>query len=163
MDCQHCEERHVPEEATFFGGAKQRLLSAFQRISNRASTSQDPSLSPRIASQIWGKVDVVGFGSFRDVKLFVGGAREWDWRETGTRHRPGVQVADCKELLKSGAETIVLSRGVHEVLQVPDATVKWLEEQGAEVIVLPTPKAVVRYNELAAAGVAVGALIHSTC
>ena len=28
------------------------------------------------------------------AKLYPGGARAWDWRETGTRHRPGIQPAD---------------------------------------------------------------------
>ncbi len=121
------------------------------------------TMSPKIESQIWGRVDVADVGSFRDAKLFVGGARGWDWRETGTRHRPGIQVADCEELLEKGATTVVLSRGVHRVLQVPAETVGWLEAQGVEVFVLPTPEAVAKYNALVAEGRPVGALIHSTC
>ena len=33
-----------------------------------------------------GKIEVEGTGTLRDAKLFPGGAREWDWRETGTEH-----------------------------------------------------------------------------
>jgi hypothetical protein len=42
-------------------------------------------------------------------------------------------------------------------------TVRQLEEQGVAVEVLDSPAAVTRYNELAAAGHSVAALIHSTC
>jgi len=34
------------------------------------------------------------------AKLFPGGLREWDWRETGTRHVPGIQHADVQELIE---------------------------------------------------------------
>jgi hypothetical protein len=99
---------------------------------------------------------------FRDAKLFPGGAREWDWTETGTHHRPGVQPADLEELLERGATTIVLSRGMLKQLRVPSATREWLEGHGIELHVLETDEAVDRYNELRKT-VAVGALIHSTC
>lgn len=119
--------------------------------------------SPRITSLSWGRVEVEGGrGPFKDVKLFPGGAREWDWNETGTRHDPGVQVADAEELVERGARAVVLSRGVNERLRVPSGTVEWLEGRGIRVHVLPTPDAVERYNELAGEQ-AVGALIHSTC
>lgn len=119
--------------------------------------------SPRVTSLSWGRIEVEGRrGPFKDVKLYPGGAREWDWNETGTRHDPGVQVADAEELVEHGARTVVLSRGVNERLRVPGATVAWLERRGVRVHVLPTPDAVERYNELASEE-AVGALIHSTC
>jgi hypothetical protein len=118
--------------------------------------------SPRVASFVWGRVDVDGRGTFKDVKLFPGGCREWDWDETGTRHSPGVQVGDVEEIVAAGAEVVVLSRGVHQQLQVPAETVEWLQAQGITVHVLQTERAIERYNELAAT-VRVGALIHSTC
>ena len=119
--------------------------------------------SPKVASQEWGQITLVGGARFKDAKLFPGGAREWDWGETGTRHEPGIQVTDTLELLEAGAETVVLSRGVHERLQVPDATIAFLEAQGVDVIALQTEAAVARYNELVEQGIRVGALLHSTC
>ncbi len=38
----------------------------------------------------------------------MGGGREWDWDETGTRHSPGNQPAD-EEFLAHGATAVVLS------------------------------------------------------
>jgi hypothetical protein len=118
--------------------------------------------SPRIDSVSWGRLDVAGHGSFKDAKLFPGGAREWDWRETGTGHSPGIQAADVEELLDHGARVVVLSRGMLRRLQVPATTLRDLEARGVTVHVLPTKKAVALYNELAG-GEAVGGLFHSTC
>ena len=50
--------------------------------------------SPRIMALAWGRIEVEGDGTFRDAKLFPGGAPEWDWRETGTEHMPGIQPTD---------------------------------------------------------------------
>lgn len=57
----------------------------------------------------------------------------------------------------------MLSKGQQEALRVPGETLAWLEAQGVAVEVLDSQAAVGRYNELADAGEAVGALLHSTC
>jgi hypothetical protein len=93
---------------------------------------------------------------------YPGGGREWDWSETGTRHVPGVQPADVEELLARGATTVVLSRGMHLVLEVDPRTVELLESRAITVHIAETTEAVKIYNELAEAG-PVGALFHSTC
>jgi hypothetical protein len=46
--------------------------------------------SPRILDTGWGRIRIDGHGTFKDAKLYPGGARAWDWNETGTRHKPGV-------------------------------------------------------------------------
>jgi hypothetical protein len=51
-----------------------------------AAVSEDPTRSPRILAIAWGRIDVEGLGVAKDVKLYPGGGREWDWSETGTRH-----------------------------------------------------------------------------
>ncbi|MDX1658633.1 MAG: Mth938-like domain-containing protein [Nitriliruptorales bacterium] len=118
--------------------------------------------APAISDLSWGSIDTDA-GSFRDAKLWPGGGRNWDWNETGTHHSPGVQTDDVEELVDNGAEIVVLGRGQQQRLEVPDATVAWLEERGVEVEVLESSAAVERYNELASDGRAVGALIHTTC
>ena len=107
-------------------------------------------------------VRVDGHGTAKDAKLYPGGARAWDWVETGTRHRPGIQPADVAELVEHGATTVILSRGVLRMLGVCPETLRQLEDQGIAVEVLPTPEAVEAYNRLAATR-PVGVLIHSTC
>lgn len=124
--------------------------------------SADPPKSPSVDHFEWGRISVAAYGTFKDVKLWPGGARTWDWDETGTRHEPGVQIADVEELVERGAELIVLSRGVHLRLKVPAETLAYLRARGIGVEVLQSEDAVARYN-LLAADRKVGALIHSTC
>jgi hypothetical protein len=66
--------------------------------------------SPRITHLVWGEIEVEGLPRTRDMKLWPGGGRPWDWRETATHHVPGIQVADVEELLENGARIIVLTR-----------------------------------------------------
>uniref|UniRef100_A0A3Q3MK57 Adipogenesis associated, Mth938 domain containing n=1 Tax=Labrus bergylta TaxID=56723 RepID=A0A3Q3MK57_9LABR len=41
--------------------------------------------SPEIASLSWGHMKVKGCSSsYKDCKVWPGGSRAWDWRETGT-------------------------------------------------------------------------------
>ncbi len=121
-----------------------------------------PGQSPIITQLSWGSVETDA-GTFRDAKLWPGGARGWDWNETGTDHVPGVQPTDVDELLGNGAEVVVVGRGQQGRLEVMDETLSRIEEQGASAEILKTQQAIERYNELAQQGVAVGALIHSTC
>ena len=118
--------------------------------------------SPRIASCQWGRVSIDGHGTVKDAKLYPGGARAWDWRETGTRHDPGIQPADIIEIIEHGAETVVLSTGVLRMLRVSPETLTVLQERGIRVHVVPTGEAVTTYNLLRETE-RVGALINSTC
>jgi hypothetical protein len=99
---------------------------------------------------------------YKDAKLFPGGSGDWNWRETGTAHRPGIQVTDVEELLDHGAKVVVLSRGMAECLHVPRETLDFLQERQIPVHVLPTQHAVALYNKLAQTE-AVGGLFHTTC
>lgn len=121
------------------------------------------NLSPKITHLSWGQIQVVGQSTpFKDAKVFPGGAREWDWNETGTHHVPGIQPADVQELLENGAEVIVLSKGMNERLQVASETLELLREKDVPVHVLQTEEAVQEFNKLSQ-GRPVGGLFHSTC
>lgn len=122
----------------------------------------DQTVSPKIESIEWGQVQTSDGNQYKDVKLFPGGSRAWDWNETGTHHTPGIQPADVDELLEHGAETIVLSQGFHERLQVRNGTEKMLRDKGIDFFILETGKAAEKYNELCG-NQNVAALIHSTC
>lgn len=123
----------------------------------------DTARPPRIEHVSWGHLRVAGLGEGKDFKLWPGGGRPWDWRETGTRHVPGIQPADVEELLTHGARVVVLSRGMWRALQTQRATLELLRERGVEIRQAETSEAVRIYNELAARGEAVGGLFHSTC
>jgi hypothetical protein len=119
------------------------------------------SNSPRISHLSWGHIEVEGHPSFKDAKIFPGGAREWDWRETRTRHVPGIQPADVQELIEHGARAVVLSTGIWQ-LQVCPETLELLAENEIPVEVLQTEHAVERFNVLRE-NMPVGGLFHSTC
>lgn len=117
--------------------------------------------SPKIESLSWGHIQVSNH-NYKDVKIYPGGARTWDWTETGTHHVPGIQIADVEELLEHGATVIILSKGMNERLQTAKETEAYLNKNEIEYHILETKQAVKRYNKLRNSH-AVGALIHSTC
>ena len=123
--------------------------------------SEQPT-SPRIVGLSWGQIEVEGGMRFKDAKLYPGGSREWDWRETGTEHIPGIQPADVEELLQKGARRVVLSKGIYRRLQVCPETLRMLRSEGVEVDILETKEAVRRYNAIRQRE-PVGGLFHSTC
>ena len=118
--------------------------------------------SPAIIKHSWGEIIVEEFPPFKDVKLFPGGARVWDWNETGTSHSAGIQSSDVEELIEHDAQVIILSRGVMGRLKVNQRTIQLLEKRGVEIHIHRTAKAIKVYNELRENNL-IGALIHSTC
>jgi hypothetical protein len=99
---------------------------------------------------------------FKDAKLFSGGAREWDWSETGTDHVPGIRPTDVEELLEHGAKVIVLSKGINECLQICTETLEMLDHKGIKFYILQSEQAVRLYNQLRETELVAG-LFHSTC
>jgi hypothetical protein len=96
--------------------------------------TEQKARSPEITHLSWGRLEVEGQDSpFKDAKLFPGGAREWDWNETGTNHEPGIQPAEVEELLEHGATAVVLGRGFYERLQVRRETLQKLEKRSVPV------------------------------
>lgn len=119
-----------------------------------------------IADISWGRIEIRHgdrLRAFRDCKLWPTGAKDWDWRLTGTHHQPGIQPADIAELLEHQLEIIILSRGMHLVLQTCPETLRELDAAGIEARVEETRAGAALFNELARAGRRVAGLFHSTC
>lgn len=74
--------------------------------------------------------------------LFPGGAHGWDWCESRTGHRAGVQPGAVAELVDRGARHLVLATGVLGLLRIAPGTMAFLEREGVVVDVLRTPAAV---------------------
>eukprot|EP01114_Cavostelium_apophysatum_P000225 TRINITY_DN10222_c0_g1_i1.p1 TRINITY_DN10222_c0_g1~~TRINITY_DN10222_c0_g1_i1.p1 ORF type:complete len:125 (-),score=9.27 TRINITY_DN10222_c0_g1_i1:25-399(-) len=123
------------------------------------------SAGPRVISISWGVMIVEHNGQrsqFKDCKLWPGNAVTWDWNETGTKHKPGTQIADVLPMIGS-VDAVVLSRGMKMVLQVQQATVDFLRDKGITVHVEQTERAVEIYNQMNDSGQRVGGVFHSTC
>ncbi len=125
--------------------------------------SNDENKSPYISHISWGHMEVDGVGVGKDFKLWPGGGRQWDWRETDTHHVPGIQPTDIEELLDNGCQTVVLSRGMLLMLQTRRETLDLLDERNIPVHIAETKAAAKIYNDLVSSGEAVGGLFHSTC
>lgn len=122
----------------------------------------EPAPTPLIEHLSWGRIEVAGQPPFKDAKIYPGGAREWDWRETGTHHKPGIQPADVEELLRHGARVVVLSQGIWRRLHVCPKTLALLADRSVDVRVLQTEEAAKCFNRLCRLA-PVGGLFHSTC
>jgi hypothetical protein len=120
-------------------------------------------LSPHINQLSWGHIEVEGLGTGKDFKLYPGGGRAWDWGETNTRHVPGIQPVDVKELVEHKAKVVILSRGILLRLQICPETTLYLENAGIEFHIMETKLGAELYNHLAEQNIAVGGLFHSTC
>lgn len=118
--------------------------------------------SPLVTHLSWGRMEVEGLPPEKDFVLYPGGGRGWDWGEHGTRHEPGIQPADVRELLDRGCTAAVLSRGMELRLHTMPEALRLLRDAGVEVHVEETTAAVALYNRLAATE-RVGGLFHSTC
>lgn len=115
-----------------------------------------------VSSFRWGQIVVSADRTFKDVRLFPGGAEEWDWGKTGTRHDPGIQIADVEDLLATNPDIVILSRGVDLVLRVPQQTIDFVRGHVREVLVLQSEEAIGEYNKRIR-NERVVALVHSTC
>ncbi|MFP3913884.1 MAG: MTH938/NDUFAF3 family protein [Actinomycetota bacterium] len=110
----------------------------------------------------WGSIETE-VGRFRDAKLWPGGGRGWDWRETGTRHDPGILAADVEELIGHGAHKVILGCGQRGRLGVAEEAEAALRAAGVPWEIYESGEAIERYNRAAARAEPVGALIHTTC
>ena len=124
---------------------------------------------PRIVSLEWGQI-VVKIGQdqkvYKDCRIWPTGSDSWDWNRTGTRHFPGIQFMDFKDLLEKfpKTEVIILSKGMDNILHTSSETLISLEKiyPLINVYVLNTREAVDYYNQLSATKQIIG-LFHSTC
>jgi len=120
---------------------------------------------PTITDIKWGKITVEQDGKqqqYNDCKLWPQQSKEWNWRETNTHHRPGIQVADIKEFIDK-VDVVILTRGMDLVLQVAPETIEFLKNIKKEYHVGETKKMVQLYNTLTQQGKRVGGVFHSTC
>ena len=125
-----------------------------------------PAVDGPITHVSWGRMEVVLGGrthTFKDCKVWPGGAVEWDWKLTGTHHVPGTLPADVEDLLARGIEELVLSCGMLLALHTSPETEELLRAQGIPYHVEETRRAVALFNRLWSAGRKVGGVFHSTC
>ncbi len=71
-----------------------------------------------------------------------------------------VGLAEIEGLLKEGPDVLIIGTGYDDMVRVEEEI---LAMSAVQILPLPTPQAVRRYNELRREGKRVAAIIHSTC
>ncbi|AYV84769.1 MAG: hypothetical protein Hyperionvirus38_7 [Hyperionvirus sp.] len=121
-------------------------------------------MGPKIDSCERGVIKV-GEAVYVDCKMYPSGSVEWDWKLTGTRHKPGIQLADLigiKEFEDKNC-VIVLSTGMDRALEISPEVVEYFKENKREYYIAETREAVRMYNKLIECDRLVVGLFHSNC
>jgi hypothetical protein len=117
----------------------------------------------RITHLSWGRIEVEGGRTCKDAKLWPGGVREWDWNETGTRHRPGFSLRMSRNSWSTGPRWWCYPEASSKHCRFcPETLELLLKNKGIPAHVLQTEGAVRLHNELAEKQRVAG-LFHSTC
>ena len=117
------------------------------------------------------KFDSTSFGSvtidgkrYSDVLVIEGKVmprkRDLLRKVFGTSHK--ISEDEAGQLLKGAPQVVIIGSGQSGVLEVDESIRKELSQK-AELIILQTPGAIKKFNELACLGKKVNALIHTTC
>ena len=119
-----------------------------------------------IEEYAFGRMTVAGEEHGKDLIVFGAGVRgEEEQAEGGwwRREGHGLHPEDLGSV-REARPVVVIGRGAYGRLEVPPATISWLEDLGIQVVLCATTaEAVERYNERAAAGDRVAGAFHLTC
>lgn len=118
------------------------------------------------------KIDEIKFGSivvrgkrYRQIIISGDQAEERDEErlegQFGTTHRVGEWEVEA--LLEGNPRYIIIGTGFDGAMEVEEEVLQKLQNSGAEILVLHSPIAASKYNELVAKGEKVNILIHTTC
>lgn len=117
----------------------------------------------------WGKFIIQGhehsegeFGKIgvgKDIRMIGETVSEW-------RERKGHELKESMitGVFHQGIDVLIIGNGVSSALQCPRAVVQWIQSQGiGQVLILPTPDACRKYNQLFHEQVRAALLAHGTC
>jgi hypothetical protein len=82
-------------------------------------------------------------------------------KEFGTTHK--ISFEEGEKLLQEKPEYIIIGNGFNGVMEVEPEMKEKLQKNGAKILILHSPIAVKKFNDLIKQGRRVNALIHTTC
>ena len=120
-------------------------------------------MKPRIEATQFGSITVAGQRWDHDVIIRLDGTVEKRKKKLskevyGTSHR--VSLAEIHHVSEEGAQLLVIGTGQSGLVSLDEQSQTFMEEQGCNVLLLPTPEAVEAWNS--AEGKVIG-LFHVTC
>ena len=81
------------------------------------------------------------------------------WRKQGHI----LQIEDLDDIVNAKPDMLIIGTGYYGRMQVPDATKRYLEEQGINVLQAKTRDAVTEFNQLQKEYARIVAALHLTC
>ena len=112
-----------------------------------------------IDSYQFGRIVIDGKTYTSDCLIIADDVRPNWWRRQGHLLSPD----DLAAVIEAAPSIVVIGAGASAMMQVPDQSRQFLEQQDIQVEVLDTKKAAARFNELALGGASVAAALHLTC
>ena len=100
-----------------------------------------------------------GEGVGKDIRLIGSTVTEWKERKGHTLEKKMITGVFDQDI-----EILVIGLGIDGMIEVPEETRQFIHDQGiSRLVLLKTPKACKRYNELYREGRSVALLAHGTC
>jgi hypothetical protein len=120
-------------------------------------------MKPHIGGTSFGSITIEGITYDHDLVIRADGKikkrkKKLSKKIHGTGHL--LSIDEIRYVLKNGGEQIIVGAGQEGELDLSKETKQYLDEKGIKYEVLPTPGAIVRWNECE--GLAAG-LFHVTC
>lgn len=112
-----------------------------------------------IDSTKFGEITIDGKTHYSDVFIYWDGKIE----EVRTEVRHKFSRKELNFLLGKNPEVVIVGNGQYGSLEVAEDVEKTAKEKGIEFIILDTPKAIQKFDELVKGGKKVVAYIHVTC
>lgn len=114
----------------------------------------------------WGRFTILGVshtdageGVGKDIRLI--GTEVTEWAE---RHGHDLKLEMITGVYGFGIDVLIIGNGVNQALLCPEVVLNRIVEKGiSEIIVLPTPEACKKYNQLYRERRKVALLAHGTC
>jgi len=111
-----------------------------------------------IDSYKFGQMVIDGTKYSKDVIIFPDKIKSPWWRETGH----SLKLNDIRDVLNQNPETLVVGTGYMGLMKVEDEVENYFREQGIQLIIQNSKKAVKTFNKKQSEGKVFGAF-HLTC
>ncbi|HKJ22251.1 MAG TPA: MTH938/NDUFAF3 family protein [Gammaproteobacteria bacterium] len=113
----------------------------------------------KITHYDFGKLQVAGRHYTSDVIILPDGVRDHWWREEGH----SLHINDLSEVVDARPDVLVIGTGFYGRMDVPAATLAYLEDHGMQVHAMKSKDAVAEFNRLQREAARVVAALHLTC
>jgi hypothetical protein len=113
----------------------------------------------RIEKYSFGSITINGKVYTKDVIIFSNKVFSPWWREEGH----SLSLKDLKEAIDAKPSLLIIGTGAYGVMNIPDETLKILEEKNINTVYAKTGEAVKIYNEKLQENKNIIACLHLTC